>query len=327
MDLNPRSFLFTLFGDYVHPVGHDSVRVSALVRLAGDLGVSDSALRSALTRLGREGWLRPERRGGSRRYSLTPATRQLIEEGIRRIYGHHRTRWDGRWLLLAYSVPEQRRGQRDRLRDNLSFLGFGSLGNGLFVSPHDLREEVLEVVRRCGVEQHVTMYLGALAWPDEPAQLVARAWDLERLSSRYAPFVEAPARTLEPPSDQEAFRRRFLLTHEFRHLLFDDPDLPEPLLPADWIGKRARQLFWSENRRLKRRAERYYLQVAGAPTEAETEAPRASPRCPHCGSTRGEVISLFGTQAMTLQYRCRSCGTAYEAIKYDEPEAAGAAGS
>jgi len=28
------------------------------------------------------------------------------------------------------------------------------------------------------------------------------------------------------------------------------------------------------------------------------------------------VISLFGTQAMTLQYRCRGCGTFFEAIKY-----------
>jgi hypothetical protein len=34
------------------------------------------------------------------------------------------------------------------------------------------------------------------------------------------------------------------------------------------------------------------------------------------------VISLFGTQAMTLQYRCRDCGTCYEALKYtgEEPE-------
>jgi len=27
---------------------------------------------------------------------------------------------------------------------------------------------------------------------------------------------------------------------------------------------------------------------------------------------------LFGTQAMTLQYRCRHCGTVFEAIKYNE---------
>lgn len=28
------------------------------------------------------------------------------------------------------------------------------------------------------------------------------------------------------------------------------------------------------------------------------------------------MISLFGTQAITLQYRCRSCGSIYEALKY-----------
>ncbi|HEY8812102.1 MAG TPA: hypothetical protein VIO86_06370 [Candidatus Dormibacteraeota bacterium] len=33
------------------------------------------------------------------------------------------------------------------------------------------------------------------------------------------------------------------------------------------------------------------------------------------------MISLFGTQAMTLQYRCRGCGSLYEAIKYDREEA------
>jgi DNA-directed RNA polymerase subunit RPC12/RpoP len=30
------------------------------------------------------------------------------------------------------------------------------------------------------------------------------------------------------------------------------------------------------------------------------------------------VISLFGTQAMTLQYKCRKCGTLFEAIKYSD---------
>ena len=38
--------------------------------------------------------------------------------------------------------------------------------------------------------------------------------------------------------------------------------------------------------------------------------------CPHCKAADAEVISLFGTQAMTLQYRCRKCGTVFEAIKY-----------
>lgn len=51
------------------------------------------------------------------------------------------------------------------------------------------------------------------------------------------------------------------------------------------------------------------------------EAPRGAPKCPFCASRDAEVISLFGTQAMTLQYRCRGCGSLYEAIKYDLAEA------
>jgi len=43
---------------------------------------------------------------------------------------------------------------------------------------------------------------------------------------------------------------------------------------------------------------------------------RAEPACPHCKARDAEVISLFGTQAMTLQYRCNKCGTVFEAIKY-----------
>jgi uncharacterized Zn finger protein len=53
--------------------------------------------------------------------------------------------------------------------------------------------------------------------------------------------------------------------------------------------------------------------------KADPQPPRAEPRCPHCAERDAEVISLFGTQAMTLQYRCRRCGTLFEAIKYDEP--------
>lgn len=262
--LNPRSLLFTLYGDYVFPLGQEEVRVSALVRLAADLGVSANALRSALSRMTREGWLQA-RRDGAPRYRLSPRGRSLIEEGTTRIYGRHRAGWDGRWLVVSYSLPERRRDQRDRLRQGLSFLGFGSLGNGIFVSPHDLRRQVCELIRRYGVEAHVTMHRGSLEWPTDPAQVVARAWDLQRLEQRYARFLARTRAELADfghLDDQEAFRRRFLLTHEFRHLLFGDPDLPDALVPPGWLGTTARSTFLDYNRRLRRRAQRHFLGVA-----------------------------------------------------------------
>jgi len=50
------------------------------------------------------------------------------------------------------------------------------------------------------------------------------------------------------------------------------------------------------------------------------DRPRSTPRCPRCGATEARVISLFGAQAITLQYRCATCGCLYEAVRYEAPE-------
>jgi phenylacetic acid degradation operon negative regulatory protein len=272
LGLNPRSLLFTLYGDYAHPLGQEEVRVGALVELAEELDVSDNALRSALSRMSREGWLAVRRSEGAPRYRLSARGHSLIEEGTGRIYGLHRADWDGRWLLVSYSLPERRRGQRDRMRIGLSFLGFGSLGNGIFVSPHDLRAEVRELIRRHGVEEDVTMHHGTLEWPSDPAQVVARAWDLQSLGERYGAFlrnVRLAQADLDRLDDREAFRRRFILTHEFRRFPFSDPDLPDPLLPPDWVGTAAREAFLDYNRRLRGPAECFYRSIAEDTTIVE----------------------------------------------------------
>jgi phenylacetic acid degradation operon negative regulatory protein len=265
--LNPRSLLFTLYGDYVRPLAQREVRVGALVRLAAELGVGGGALRTALSRMTREGWLTARRRDGASRYRLSERGEELIDEGTRRIYGHHRAAWDGRWLLVSYSLPEPRRGERDRLRQGLSFLGLGSLGNGLFVTPHDLRAQVRDLIRRHGVEADVTLHHGTLEWPPDPAQVVARAWDLDRLATRYADFLDRMRRDRAgDPPERDAFCRRFLLTHEFRRFPFSDPDLPDVLLPPGWVGAAARSAFLEDNAGLRPAAERFYCSIAAEGT-------------------------------------------------------------
>ena len=48
--------------------------------------------------------------------------------------------------------------------------------------------------------------------------------------------------------------------------------------------------------------------------ERESDDPTA--RCPFCRSDDTEVISLFGSQVMTMQCKCRTCGSFFEASKY-----------
>lgn len=278
--LNPRSFLFTLYGDYVEPLGVGSVRASALVSLAAMFGVTATALRTALSRMTAEEWLAPERVAGRPAYRLGDRGRPLISDGTRRIY-ERRGAWDGNWLLVSYSMSEQRRRERERLRSELSFLGFGSLGNGIWVSPHDLRDEVGTLLREHRITEHVAVIYGELDWPADAADIVRRAWDLDDVARRYGAFADRIGNALREDGerirtrrleDAEAFRRRFELTHEFRHFPFVDPDLPAALLPHGWIGHRARALFLEYNHLLQAGAERYFELVAGSVSSPERPA-------------------------------------------------------
>jgi uncharacterized Zn finger protein len=52
------------------------------------------------------------------------------------------------------------------------------------------------------------------------------------------------------------------------------------------------------------------------PPHRGEEFPQGGRECPFCRSTDTEVISLFGSQVMTMQCKCHACGSFYEASKY-----------
>ena len=58
----PRAMLFTLWGDYVVHRGGE-IWVGSLIRIGAEFGLSELALRSVLSRMGRAGWLVASPRG------------------------------------------------------------------------------------------------------------------------------------------------------------------------------------------------------------------------------------------------------------------------
>jgi hypothetical protein len=52
-------------------------------------------------------------------------------------------------------------------------------------------------------------------------------------------------------------------------------------------------------------------------------------RCPFCGAASAQLLSLFGSQLLLSQYRCRPCGSYFEGLRPDrwEPDPVGLAGA
>lgn len=118
-----------------------------MVELLQGFGFSTGAGRVAMLRLVRRGLLDRVREGRIVYYALTPRGDYLLAEGDRRIFSLGlEIDWDATWTVPWHSIPEERRVDRSRLGRRLRFLGFGSVQDGTWISPHNREQEVLELV-------------------------------------------------------------------------------------------------------------------------------------------------------------------------------------
>jgi len=257
--VKPRSWLFDLFGDYVEHRERE-LWTGNIIALAAEFDLTERAIRSALMRLQRDGWIDVRRAGTRSWYGLTDGGRELIDRGRERIMRGPEHDWDERWVVLTYTIPESRRDLRDRLRAELSWLGFGGLGSGLFVSPHDRQDELAAVARRHGLEQHLTVFRAEHVWQGDNRALAARCWDLQAINASYAGFIQAFRAYADGKrlTDRECLVVRFRLINGYRRFPFLDPGLPADLLPKDWLGFGAADLFHDLHARLAPGANRYF---------------------------------------------------------------------
>jgi phenylacetic acid degradation operon negative regulatory protein len=261
-----RSLLLTVLGEYVlpRPAG---VWQETLVAALRSLGYSEHAARQALARSAREGWIEGERHGRRTRLSLTPGTAELLSSGARRIYSFGEPwEWDGRWLVVVVRVPENRRAVRHQLRSRLAWAGLGSLGGGVWLTPHVEREPELAAAIGGEPDAGATSFIAELGAIGESRQVVADAWDLEAVRLQYSAFIADFSRA-RAWSAQACFRQQTLLVHAWRKFPFLDPDLPAGLLPERWPRERAHRLFVERHGRWQEAARAYFEEL-----EAELDA-------------------------------------------------------
>jgi DNA-binding transcriptional regulator PaaX len=119
-------------------------------QILGKLGIGKRFLdksRKAISVLARKGYVKFEEVGGRSRVRITDAGRRFLkaeEEKARLREGHIRPkRWDRRWRLVIFDVPEYRKGIRDRLRREVTLFGFLRLQDSVWVYPYDCEELVV----------------------------------------------------------------------------------------------------------------------------------------------------------------------------------------
>ena len=193
------SLVITIFGDLVQHRG-GVVSTARLRALLGRVGVEQGALRTALSRLGSDGWVTSERYGRTSLYRLSAQGQDRFGPATARIYAPPRRAPVDRWAAIV------------SLGDNGA--------QQVRVCPADQAAGDGDCKIIGELAQLSTAYRAAALTDAHRNALVALSADLLALQHDISEPLDAAA-------------ARMLLIHRWRRVVLRYPDLPVELMPAD----------------------------------------------------------------------------------------------
>ncbi|WP_180900004.1 PaaX family transcriptional regulator C-terminal domain-containing protein [Martelella soudanensis] len=220
---SPRAsgFIVTLYGDVAAPRG-GTLSMTTLIESCAVHGLSESLVRTAVSRLVENGRLVGERLGRKSYYRLTKAAE---------------TEFSGAAEIL-YSPPPRPRRFLLSLGARALSEGWVRIGAEAALAPEGATRP------DCAI-----LATEALAGVDNLAEFAGRYWPLDAVAAAYRDFIETFS-TVEaalaggsPPDGATSLALRLRLVHLFRAAALADPRLPADALPEDWPGDAARRLF------------------------------------------------------------------------------------
>lgn len=221
------SLIITLFGDLAQEPGAE-IATPTLSRVLVPAGVRPEALRVALHRLRRDGWLVARRQGRVSLYRLSDEGRTQSAQATPRIYATEPPLPE-RWHLVALPPGHGAEPHGPDLAD----LGLTGLGRGLWLGTGD----------RTALPMDAFVFEGApTIWPD---WLRARLGppDLIRGYGVFERALDQAQAALPPdwhPLPEQAATLRMLAVHGWRRLVLRHPPLPAQAFPEGWRAEACR---------------------------------------------------------------------------------------
>ncbi|SOC83056.1 transcriptional regulator, PaaX family [Ensifer adhaerens] len=261
LTLTAPAMIVTIYGDIVVPRG-GVLWMGSLIGICAQFGITETQVRTAVSRLVNAGRLIGIRDGRRSYYQLADSARDEFDLAARLLFEPVKSA-DG-WTILHAREPSP---------ETLKRAHFVMLGNGMFIRPsHAHLSPTL-----FGIAFSATLTRGA----SDMRELAASLWSLDTYAAEYRSFIDRFSPLIEAlrrgdyPAGQDAVFMRLLLVHLYRHVLLADPMLPAEVLPFEWPGAEARQLFARAYLALSEQTDTEIgrlFEGRNAPLPAETEA-------------------------------------------------------
>jgi phenylacetic acid degradation operon negative regulatory protein len=201
-----------------------------------------------------QGWL--ESGGGS---DGTERVYRLTRKGMLRALGGSNPEdrwnrsWDGKWRMVVFDLPEEKRSLRNELRRELRAARFGGLQGSVWVSPDSVDmvgEQLKKTASSCGM---ITFFEGITCCGESNSEVVSTAWNFTKIKADYAKHL-AHLQSM-PTGGGRGVRQSLLDWGRIEKRLWaecmeSDPLLPRELWPAGYTG----ETVWKKRIKILRQA-------------------------------------------------------------------------
>lgn len=200
---------------------------------------SKSSIRAQISAANQSGEAEKILKNGQVYFSLTSKGWKVVTSLFLRPYRALPTRWDGKWRMIIFNVPESQRDARGKLRSLLKKQGFGKLSNSCYVSPFISLKKTL-------AEANLEFFAFEAISGTGDQKIAATAFNLFNLAKLYNKWIKKTKLT-------SSVKEEFEVIMEYYDIVFRvDPALPEELLPEHWPFSRSWSIFIGlVNKRLK----------------------------------------------------------------------------
>lgn len=167
---------------------------------------------------------------------------QITEEGQKKIksflpiYQEKRT-WDKKLYLIIYDIPESKKHSRETLREYMKKIGCGKLQESVWLTPFNPTGILRDFIKANSLDLSVivsTIGADSSIGEESISDLVTRIYHLEEINDEYRQFIE---------DCNNGKCKNTEIIFKFLSILNHDPQLPFELLPHNWQGTFAHQLF------------------------------------------------------------------------------------
>ncbi|MBI2448091.1 hypothetical protein HYV44_00820 [Candidatus Microgenomates bacterium] len=125
-----------------------------------DYKYNASTVNNSLEKLHQKGMIRFSYRGNDRTFRFTKKGIKKWQELMRvgefeAMQIKRPEKWDGKWRIIIFDIPDRKKKARDALRGRLKMLGFFQMQKSIFIHPYASLEQIEAVREFYSIKRHV----------------------------------------------------------------------------------------------------------------------------------------------------------------------------